>query len=256
MATAVPTASRGRKVPPGPRGHFLFGSGPDLTRDPLDLYVKCQRAYGDVVKIRVIPPYFWYLVVHPRDIEHVLVHNQKNSFNGYLFRRALLPLLGNVLFTNEGESWLTQRRLIQPTFHRGHVTALADTIVGPAEELVGRWKTVSASGQAVDVLDEMTRLTLTVAGLSLFGTDLTGAARAIGSASRIVFEHASYRLNSALPLPEWVPTRRNRKFVRARRILDDAVFSMIAERRRDGSERNDLLALLMAARDEDGSAMT
>jgi cytochrome P450 len=106
------------------------------------------------------------------------------------------------------------------------------------------------------VLDEMTRLTLQVAGLSLFGTDLTGAASAIGSASRIVFEHASYRLNSVFPLPEWVPTRRNRRFVRARRVLDEAVFSMIAERRRDGSERRALLALLMAARDEDGSAMT
>ena len=78
----------------------------------------------------MIPPYFWYLVVHPRDIEHVLVHNQKNYFKGDFFRRALLPLLGNGLFTNEGESWLAQRRLIQPTFHRGHVTALADTIVG------------------------------------------------------------------------------------------------------------------------------
>jgi cytochrome P450 len=106
------------------------------------------------------------------------------------------------------------------------------------------------------VLDEMTRLTLQVAGLSLFGTDLTGTASAIGSASRIVFEHASYRLNSAFPLPEWVPTRRNRRFVRARRILNDAVFAMIGERRRSGSDRQDLLALLMAARDEDGSSMT
>ena len=102
----------------------------------------------------------------------------------------------------------------------------------------------------------MTRLTLQIAGLSLFGTDLTGAASDIGRASRVVFEHASYRLNAMFPLPEWVPTRRNRRFVRARRVLGDAVFAMIAERRRDGRERHDLLGLLMAARDEDGSAMT
>lgn len=256
MATAAATQTPGNRVPPGPRGHVLFGSGPDLIRDPLDVYLKAQREYGDVVKIRVIPPYFWYLVVHPRDLEHVLVHNQKNYFKGDLFRRALTPLLGNGLFTNEGESWLAQRRLIQPTFNRNHVTALADTIVGPAQATVERWEQIAATGRPVDVLDEMTRLTLQVAGLSLFGTDLTGAASAIGEASRIVFEHASYRLNSLLPLPEWVPTGRNRRFVRARRVLDDAVFAMIAQRRRDGSKRNDLLALLMAARDEDGSSMT
>jgi cytochrome P450 len=109
-----------------------------LIRDPLDLYVRAQRTYGDVVRIRAIPPYSWYLIVHPRDIEHVLVHNQKHYFKGDFFRSALLPLLGNGLFTNEGDSWLAQRRLIQPTFHRGHVGALADTIAGPAGALVER----------------------------------------------------------------------------------------------------------------------
>src|SRR3712207_3653690 len=115
MAATASTLSRGKQVPPGPRGHVLFGNGPELNRDPLDLYLRSQRAYGDIVRIRVIPPYFWYLVVHPRDIEHVLVHNQKNYVKGDFFRRALTPLLGNGLFTNEGDSWLAQRRLIQPT---------------------------------------------------------------------------------------------------------------------------------------------
>src|SRR5215217_1405441 len=143
MAAPTPTVTEDRQIPPGPRGHVLLGNGPELTRDPLGLYLRSQRTYGNVIRFRAIPPYSWYLVVHPRDIEHVLVHNQKQYFKGDFFRRALMPLLGNGLFTNEGESWLTQRRLIQPAFHRGHVTALADTIVEPTESLIEQWESLA-----------------------------------------------------------------------------------------------------------------
>jgi cytochrome P450 len=256
MSVSAPSVSPRRDVPPGPRGHWLLGVGPAAALDPLRLYVEAWRKYGDVVRLRAIPSFSWYLVTHPRDIEHVLVHNQRNYVKGGFFRRALVPLLGNGLFTNEGDSWLAQRRLIQPAFHRGHVTALADTIVGPTEAIVERWQAIAATGQRVDVLDEMTRLTLQIAGLSLFGADLTGAASGIGAASRVVFEQANHRLNTPFPLPDWVPTSRNRRFVRARHVLDQAVFSIVEQRRREPSPRHDLLALLMDARDESGAGMT
>ena len=75
--------------PPGPRGHLLLGSSLELGRDPLALYTSARSAYGNVVRFRAIPPYSWYLVAHPRDIEHVLVHNQKNYVKGGFFRQAL-----------------------------------------------------------------------------------------------------------------------------------------------------------------------
>ncbi len=46
-------------------------------------------------------------------------------------------------------------------------------------------------------------------------------------ATRVFFEHANYRLNTLVPLPEWVPTARNRRFVQARKVLYGAVTSMI-----------------------------
>jgi cytochrome P450 len=256
MAVSTPARAGRDAVPPGPRGHLLLGVAPLLARDPLGLYTSAQREYGDVVRMRAIPPFSWYQVTHPRDVEHILVHNQKNYCKGAFFRRALVPLLGDGLFTNEGDSWLAQRRLIQPTFHRQHVTALADTIIGPTEEMLARWAPLAAAGQPVDVLEEMSRLSLQIAGLSLFGVDLLGAARAIGAASRVVFEDAGRRLNNPFALPPWVPTARNRRFQRARRVLDRAVLGIIAQRRREQVERHDLLASLMNARDETGARMT
>jgi cytochrome P450 len=256
MAASTPVTTAGRTPAPGPRGHFLWGSGPDVARDPLTLYTNARQTYGDVVRLRAIPPFSWYLVAHPRDIEHILVHNQRNYTKGTFFRRALVPLLGNGLFTSEGDSWLAQRRLIQPTFHRGHVTALADTIIGPTLAAVERWQRLAERGEPVSMVDEMTALTLRIAGLSLFGADLAGTVSRIEAASRIVFEQANYRLNTILPPPEWVPTRRNRRFMQARRVLDEAVYSIVEQRRRDGGEHHDLLALLMDVRDESGAAMS
>jgi hypothetical protein len=39
--------------PPGPRGHGLVGSLPELRRDALGFFAACARQYGDVVPIRV-----------------------------------------------------------------------------------------------------------------------------------------------------------------------------------------------------------
>jgi cytochrome P450 len=52
-------------------------------------------------------------------------------------------------------------------------------------------------------------------------------------------------------LPRWVPTPENLRFRAARRALDSVVLSLIAERRRAGSDRGDLLSMLLSARDED-----
>jgi hypothetical protein len=48
----------------------------------------------------------------------------------------------------------------------------------------------------VDILDEMMRLSLRIASTTLFGTDVTGEADAIGKAYRTAFGHVSRRMNS------------------------------------------------------------
>ena len=57
--------------------------------------------------------------------------------------------------------------------------------------------------------------------------------------------------------PLRVPTPRNRRFLAARATLDSVVYRIIAERRRRAAEHDDLLTLLMEARDEEsGEAMS
>ena len=64
-----------RNGPPGPRGHWLYGSLRDRNRDPLGFYTRCAREYGDVVTVRYARQRM-VLLSHPQDIERILVSDQ------------------------------------------------------------------------------------------------------------------------------------------------------------------------------------
>src|SRR5207248_111733 len=117
------------------------------------------------------------------------------------------------------------------------------------------WDRLS-DGAVADVVTETMTLALRVAGLTLFGADLSDEAGAVGPAFRTAFAHVSHVMRTPF-LPAWLPTPGNRRFARAKRVLDGVVLEMIAARRRSGERRGDLLDLLLAARDEgDGGGMT
>jgi cytochrome P450 len=116
--------------------------------------------------------------------------------------------------------------------------------------MIERWAGPAERGEPLDLAAEMTRLTLTVVGHALFGFDLLGEAdearRALTEALRITND----RFYSLLYLPPSVPTPRNVRFARAKRVLDRVVGEVISARCA-GPARPDLLGMLMEARDAD-----
>jgi cytochrome P450 len=238
------------------RGHWLLGCLGQIRGGPLGLYSRAWREHGDYVRIRVLPGVFISLLTHPDAVEHVLQKNHKNYRKPDLFNRTLGLLTGNGLVTSEGDLWLRQRRLMQPAFHRQHLARLAPPMVAAAETFV-REREAAGPGQVVDVLDEMMRLGLRVAGTTLFSTDISNEADAIGPAFRTAFSHISYRMNTPPPVPLWLPTPRNRAFRRAKALLDRVVLEIIEARRKATTRPDDLLSLLLAAQDEEtGAGMT
>jgi len=80
----------------------------------------------------------------------------------------------------------------------------------------------------------------------------------IGEAIEIGMHYVSRKASSFIDLPNFVPTRSKMQFQQAAETLDKAIYSIISQRRNQGGEgRQDLLSMLMAARDEeDGSGMS
>lgn len=241
------------KTPPGPHGHWLWGCMPQLRTDPLGLNYDAWREYGDCVRIRFLPGIYGYLLTHPSAVEHVLQKNHMNYRKPAFFTGAARLLTGNGLFTSEGESWLQHRRLIQPAFHRQHLAHLSKSIVTSTEQCLREWKE-AGTDRPIDIAVEMLRVSLRIAGVTLFGSDLSEDADKLGRAYRDGFEYVSYRLNTPFLPPPWVPVSRNRRFARDKRELDKVVLNLIAQRRRNPGESRDLLALLLAAQDEETGA--
>jgi len=104
----------------------------------------------------------------------------------------------------------------------------------------------------------MTALTLDIAVRTLFSSTLPGEARQVGQAMTFLMRYSLRRQRSPFRIPERWPTPQNRRANRELELIDSLVYRIISERRAEGNSnhRNDLLALLMAVMDEDGTHMT
>ncbi|HWX55451.1 MAG TPA: cytochrome P450 [Verrucomicrobiae bacterium] len=263
-----PRPSR-RRLPPGPRGLPYFGVGFQFAYDPLGLLERVARAYGDITEIRAG---FMrrVLINHPDLITQVLIIQQNKFQKSEITRQLLGELLGQGLLTSEGDFWRRQRRLAQPAFRRSRINEYAPTMVQVAEETMHGWR----NGQVTDIVEQMMALTLEVAVRALFGTTLPSEAAAVGRATTFLMRYQLGRMRSPLRLPKNWPTAANRRAERERQVLDKLVYRVIEQKQASvkqpsadscphhasGSNGNrhddDVLSLLMAAMDEDGSQMT
>jgi cytochrome P450 len=237
-------------APPGPPRRLLGGNLADFRSGRLDFLTRCAREYGDIVSLRFGPRRI-LLVSRPDLIESVLVAQSRSFIKHFALR--LNPLvLGNGLLTSEGDFWLRQRRLIQPAFQRSRLASFAPTMVGYTQRLLARWQ----AGETRDIVPEMMRLTMQIAAKTLFDADVAEHARDVGTALQTLQENFIARFNSILPPPLWLPTPTNRRLKGAIAQLNELIYGMIRARRAGGEERNDLLSLLLHARDEDSTQMT
>jgi len=160
-------------------------------------------------------PYRILLIYHPDAIEELLV-TRSRDFVKSPGVRFLRPLLGDGLLLSEGDTWLRQRRLVQPAFHRQRVAGYGDVMSAFAERHLAHWK----NGDVIEVHGEMMALTQAIVGKTLFDADVSDDAHEAGQAARVLAEDFGARLSSLRLIPYWLPTPRNVKSRRAIRRLD------------------------------------
>ncbi|HEY4185214.1 MAG TPA: cytochrome P450 [Polyangia bacterium] len=210
-----------------------------------------HRRYGPIVRTRL--PLHLYFVADPGCIEEILV-KKAESFHKDRTSRLLSRVLGKGLLVNEGDSWRRQRRLIQPAFHQRQLEAYAGGMVEAAARASAGWR----AGQVRNIHEEMMAVTLTIVAEALFGTDLSASAGQMGRTISDLMEQFSRMLglSARFQPPPWVPTPANRRLRAATRKVDTVILGVIEARRRSGTAGDDLLSLLIRARDEDGASMT
>jgi cytochrome P450 len=220
---------------------------PLATREPLEVFSRWARVYGDIFYYRA----GWihvYFLNHPDFIEQVLIRNPENFRKDRVVQNSRW-FLGRGLLTNEGESWKRQRRLSQPAFHKERIASYAETMTDSAEQMLANWR----SGERLDAHQEMMQITLRIVVRALFGSEVdeTNISRSLN----VIMRNVSGVRMIFPPLLRHLPLPRMMELRRAVNQLDRAVLDIISQRRRKKQDSGDLLSMLLAARDEDGGEM-
>jgi cytochrome P450 len=224
----------------------------DFRLDRAAMQIRLARSHPHLAAMRV--GIFDSILVNDPAVAHEILQTQADAFFKSLGLSVFLrPVLGNGLLTSEQDFHARQRRLIAPALSHKRIASYADTMAERAARTVASWR----DGDSFDLSETMMRLTLEIVGKTLFDAEVSADAGVVGDALSEVMTNTIASLSSILPIPPVVPTPRNLANRRARKRLDAIVYGFIADRRRraDGPERTDLLSLLLAARDEDGSRM-
>jgi cytochrome P450 len=246
-------ASSAPVVAPGPPGLPLLGNWLDvLQRDLLEVLSERHREYGDVVRSRTGPNEV-LLVNDPEGVRHVLQHNHQNYVKGPSY--ALLEaVVGKGLLTSEGSRWLRHRKLVQPAFHRQQLERFGEVVRSHTRALAASWS--ERAGQELDLSAEMMRLTFQIVGEALFSEEVGEQSEAVSQALSHALSQFDTFIGLALLLPPgWLPRRLPLLGRRSWDRLDAMVMGIIERRRRSGVVRDDLLGMLMAARDEEGGLL-
>src|SRR6266536_5722043 len=193
--------------PPGPKPRFPIGNM------PLAVFRKWATEFGDIFYYRAAWLHVYFLN-HPDLIEAVLVRNYQNFLKDRVIRNSRW-FFGDGLLTNEGESWLRQRRLSQPAFHRERIASYAKIMTDHAEQMLASWR----DGETRDIHQEMMQLTLRIVVRALFNVEAEEIGK-ISAAMNILMRNSTGIRMLIPPLFRFVPTPAMVEFRRAVRHLD------------------------------------
>ena len=239
------------KITPGPKGHWLFGSGLDLAKNPAEFLLQVAIEYGDIARFRLMHLDF-FLVVKPEYIQDVLVTQAAKFHKSSRDKAIMQKFLGNGILLSDGDYHTRQRRLVQPAFHTNRIQAYADTMVLFTRRMLDDWK--DGSVQPVDVA--MRQLTMEIVAKSLFDADMAGDGGTIGHAIETLQRVAGHDFRIQNLIPDWLPIARNRERAQATAALNHLLVAIINERRQTADDRGDLLSMLLLSEEENGERMS
>ncbi|HEY7951250.1 MAG TPA: cytochrome P450 [Solirubrobacterales bacterium] len=244
-------------LPPGPPYPSLIQSVGFWTR-PFAFLRQCRERYGKRFTIRLpaSPPFV--MLTDPAEVKEVFTAPPDVLQPGQ-GARVLEPIVGanSVLLLDEGPH-MAQRKLMLPAFHGERMERLAGLMEEvTAEELAGLPRDT-----AVELHPRMQDLTLKIILRAVFGLDPGARFDAIRGRLQEMLVFGDRPISLMPPPKNGVAARILERvgpfahFVRTQEEVDELIFELIAERRREGTERDDVLAMLLEARHEDDTPMS
>lgn len=237
---AVTSAPR---TTPGPAGIIA-----DANIDPLIFLKRLLDQYGDVVRYQSrFGPCFVF--VNPVHVQAIL-HDEN-------YRRASLVkmMLGEGLLAVDGPFWRSQRRVMQRDFLPARIEPMVANMVRRTSMLAEKWSAAARAHQPINVMSDMTRLTLQIVVEALFSNDLPDSKMTdLCAAVTQTIEDLGQISWTIFGTPMHFAPGASEKFAAGRQVIDQTCYDMISARRAMPQDRRprDLLTLLIESDSGDG----
>lgn len=236
----------------GPKGKWFSGHLHEFQQDPLQFMTTLARDYGGIARFQLGPFQKVHLVSDPVLIKEILVTKQA-KFSKSHDLRVLKDVVGEGLLTSEKEFHMRQRRLIQPAFKQTHIMNYAEDMIDITYDYIRKWE----HEEEYLITDDMMNITLGIISKTMFSMKFDEGTKRIGQPIESYMKLAIKRMRNLVSFPLWVPTKKNRVYKHAIKELDKVLYQIIDARRKSSDCYEDLLGMLMAARDEEaGIAMS
>jgi cytochrome P450 len=241
-----------RQLPPGPRAPSTFQLVATWKRPAASLE-RLRQQYGKRITVQLPfqPPFV--ILSDPDEIKQLFTAPPEVLHPGE-GARVLEPTVGShsVILLDEN-AHLEQRKLLLPAFHGEKMARLTGLMEELTERELDRW----SIGEKVVLHPRLQRLTLEIILRAVFGLEQGQQLDELRDLLTAVLQFSESPL-SVLPVAQRVagwfgPLKR---FQQLSARADEQIFKLIEERRADGSERDDVLGMLLEARHEDGSPMS
>lgn len=236
--------------PPFPKEkHWLFGNAYYLKKDTLHWFSKFADDNGDIYSVSM-PFNRAVVITNPDYVRYILQDNSKNYYKSRAYDLLKL-LLGNGLLTSEGEEWKQHRKMIQPAFHKGKLDDFVQVMKLSTDQLCHELDKIAGSNKSLEFTHQMSELALNIISKCMFGTGVDDKAPRVSDLITLLNTFAIDRLRRPFPVPNAVYQLFNFKEKGAVRELDDVIYDMIKHRREAEGPKDDLLGMLVFAKDEE-----
>jgi cytochrome P450 len=220
---------------------------------PIPMMERARARYGNRWTLRLLATPPFVMLSDPDQIKQVFTAPAEVLHPGE-GARILEPVVGkrSILLLDEAEH-LQQRRLMLGAFHRERMEGLSDLVQEVTDRELAGWP----RDEPVELHPRLQALTLEVILRAVFGLDSGPRLEALRDNLTAVLEWGSGPMGLLPPLQrDWGGRGPWMRFVELRDRTDELIFEQIADRRTAADEGDDVLAMLLAARDEDGTPMT
>ncbi|NGX10527.1 cytochrome P450 [Mycobacteroides franklinii] len=242
-------------IPPGPVGHPMVGSVPEMRREPFEFFRRCAREFGDVYRVP-FPLGGGIVVVNHPDYASQVMDDPVGRYSMIGPGQAAMGMIGAAIPMLEGDKFRQRRRMLMPMFGRRHLARVAEVIADEFVRRVDGWARWADTGHVVDMQHAIAQVTLPAFLRAMFSSSITEREIHETDVDLRTFMSLMASVTLMSPRPALIPLPGRESAPRSMLRLWRLTRRLIKERRTNPVETPDLLSLLLEATYDDGSRLS